>query len=191
MNAAHGGIHDEAVVPEHVNYEEQELVLQQAREARNPFSLSSLPHPHIQQPTSPLHSALQGFVANLQGSINNAYICSEVGTVKILADLVDNNTAYVMYCNNVWLADKGVMLTEAYAVKIGELKRIVAHLKGMATQAPNTIAVPHPLLKRTGAGLRGLHARRVVCGTAQGEHRNWGRWRENGKRKMHNTKVGA
>ncbi|KDQ28024.1 hypothetical protein PLEOSDRAFT_1065341 [Pleurotus ostreatus PC15] len=34
MNAAHGGIHDEEVVPEPVNFEEQELVLRQAREAR-------------------------------------------------------------------------------------------------------------------------------------------------------------
>ncbi|KAF4596739.1 Type I Iterative Polyketide synthase (PKS) [Pleurotus pulmonarius] len=77
-----------------------------------------------------LHVA--GFVANMQGGINDAYICSEVGTVKILADLVDNDAAYAVYCNNAWLADEGVMLTEAYAVKIGEPKRIVAHLKGMA-----------------------------------------------------------
>ncbi|KAL4259106.1 RING-type E3 ubiquitin transferase [Pleurotus pulmonarius] len=34
MNAEHGGINDEEVIPAHVNYEEQELVLRQAREAR-------------------------------------------------------------------------------------------------------------------------------------------------------------
>lgn len=43
MNAAHGGIHDEEVVPEQVNYEEQELVLQQAREARELLPLPPLP----------------------------------------------------------------------------------------------------------------------------------------------------
>ncbi|KAL0945469.1 hypothetical protein HGRIS_000958 [Hohenbuehelia grisea] len=77
-----------------------------------------------------LHVA--GFVANMQGGVNDAYICSEVGTVKVLTDLVDNDASYGVYCNNAWLADEGVMMTEAYAVKIGEPKKIVAHLKGMA-----------------------------------------------------------
>ncbi|TFK33599.1 hypothetical protein BDQ12DRAFT_657776 [Crucibulum laeve] len=76
-----------------------------------------------------LHVA--GFVANMQGGADDAYICSEVGSVKVLPDLVDNNASYEVYCNNAWLADKGVMLAEAYAVKTTNPKIIVAHLKGM------------------------------------------------------------
>lgn len=77
-----------------------------------------------------LHVA--GFVANMQGAANDAFICSEVGTVKVIPELIDNATSYTVYCNNAWLESEGVMLTEAYAVQIAEPKRIVAHLKGMA-----------------------------------------------------------
>ncbi|TFK43602.1 polyketide synthase [Crucibulum laeve] len=76
-----------------------------------------------------LHVA--GFVANMQGGANDAYICSEVGTVKAVPELIDNNASYTVYCNNAWLADEGIMLTEAYAVQVAEPRRIVAHLKGM------------------------------------------------------------
>jgi iterative type I PKS product template protein len=76
-----------------------------------------------------LHVA--GFVANLQGQINDAYICSEVGTVKIIPQLINNNSSYTVYCNNAWLPEDGVMLAEAYAVENEEPRRIVAHLKGM------------------------------------------------------------
>ncbi|KAF8897468.1 hypothetical protein BD779DRAFT_1667443 [Infundibulicybe gibba] len=79
-----------------------------------------------------LHVA--GFVANMQGGANDAYICSEVGTVKAIPELIDNNASYLVYCNNVWLADEGIMLAEAYALLADEPKRIVAHLKGMHFQ---------------------------------------------------------
>jgi len=76
-----------------------------------------------------LHVA--GFVANMQGGVNDAYICSEVGSVKVIPELVDNDAAYVVYCNNAWLPEERVMLAEAYAVQEAKPKRIVAHLKGM------------------------------------------------------------
>lgn len=76
-----------------------------------------------------LHVA--GFVANLQGQINDAYICSEVGAVTIIPELIDNNSSYTVYCNNSWLPEDSVMLAEAYAVENEEPRRIVAHLKGM------------------------------------------------------------
>lgn len=76
-----------------------------------------------------LHVA--GFVANMQGGVNDAYICSEVGSVKVIPGLVDNDASYVVYCSNAWLQDEGVMLAEAYAVQVTEPRRIVAHLKDM------------------------------------------------------------
>lgn len=76
-----------------------------------------------------LHVA--GFVANMQGGSNDAYICSEVGSVKVIPDQVDNDASYGVYCSNGWLADQGVMLAEAYAVKLTEPPVLVAHLKDM------------------------------------------------------------
>lgn len=76
-----------------------------------------------------LHVA--GFVANMHGGVNDAYICSEVGTVKVIPEQVDNTASYAVYCNNAWLPDQGVMLAEAYAVKRTEPPVLVAHLKGM------------------------------------------------------------
>lgn len=76
-----------------------------------------------------LHVA--GFVANLQGIVSDAYICIEVGSVKVLADLIDYDAPYDVYISNVWVAETGVMLAEAFAMEVGGLKRVVAHMKDM------------------------------------------------------------
>lgn len=76
-----------------------------------------------------LHVA--GFVANLKGDWKDAYICSEVGSVKIIPAAIDNDASYSIYCNNNWLPEEGVMIAEAYAVQISEPRRIVAHFKDM------------------------------------------------------------
>ncbi|KAJ7206375.1 putative polyketide synthase [Mycena pura] len=76
-----------------------------------------------------LHVA--GFVANLQGGIGDAFICSQVGAVKVFPALVNNDKPYLVYCSNAWLPEKGTMIAEAYAVQIAEPRRIVAHMKAM------------------------------------------------------------
>jgi len=76
-----------------------------------------------------LHVA--GFVANMHGSADDAYICREVESVKVIPEQVDNNASYGIYCSNGWLPDKGVMLAEAYAIKLSEPRVLVAHLRGM------------------------------------------------------------
>ncbi|KDQ50552.1 hypothetical protein JAAARDRAFT_583047 [Jaapia argillacea MUCL 33604] len=76
-----------------------------------------------------LHVA--GFVANMQGGVNDAYICAQVGNVKVIPDLVDNHATYGVFCSNAWLPEEGVMLADAYAVELTGAKRIIAHLKGM------------------------------------------------------------
>ncbi|KAJ7022589.1 putative polyketide synthase [Mycena alexandri] len=76
-----------------------------------------------------LHVA--GFVANLHGGINDAYICVQIGVLKVFPALVNNDKRYLVYCSNAWLPDAGVMLAEAYAVQVAEPRRIVAHIKGM------------------------------------------------------------
>jgi len=76
-----------------------------------------------------LHVA--GFVANMHGNVNDAYICREVESVKVIPEQVDNDASYGIYCSNGWLPDQGVMLAEAYAIKLSEPPVLVAHLKGM------------------------------------------------------------
>jgi iterative type I PKS product template protein len=72
-----------------------------------------------------------GFVANLRGGANDAYICSEVASVKVLIGSVDINASYGVYCSNAWLEDGGVILAETYAVDLTGPGKIVAHIKGM------------------------------------------------------------
>jgi acyl carrier protein len=76
-----------------------------------------------------LHVA--GFVANMQGGVNDAYICSEVGAVKAIPELIDNNASYTVYISNSWVESEGVTIAEAYAVLDSNPRRIVAHLKDM------------------------------------------------------------
>ncbi|RDB14789.1 Non-reducing polyketide synthase terA [Hypsizygus marmoreus] len=76
-----------------------------------------------------LHVA--GFVANLQGGPNDAYICSEVGAVKVLPHMINSDASYMVYCTNAWVPEDAMMVSEAYAVQVAEPRRIVAHLKGM------------------------------------------------------------
>ncbi|KNZ72615.1 Conidial yellow pigment biosynthesis polyketide synthase [Termitomyces sp. J132] len=76
-----------------------------------------------------LHVA--GFVANLQGGADDAFICSEVDSIKILPDLVDNDASYTIYCSNSWVPEDEMVLSDAYAVLSGESKKIVAHIKGI------------------------------------------------------------
>ncbi|GLB38792.1 putative polyketide synthase [Lyophyllum shimeji] len=76
-----------------------------------------------------LHVA--GFVANLQGGPNDAFICSEVGAVKAIPHLISNDASYTVYCSNAWVPEDGMVLADAYAVLSAEPRRIVAHIKGM------------------------------------------------------------
>ncbi|KII86717.1 hypothetical protein PLICRDRAFT_177466 [Plicaturopsis crispa FD-325 SS-3] len=72
-----------------------------------------------------------GFVANTQGGQNDAFICYAIGSVKVLAELIDNDRPYTVYCCNSWIPEEGLMLADAYAVQIERPSQIVAHLKGI------------------------------------------------------------
>ncbi|KAF7327244.1 hypothetical protein MKEN_00301700 [Mycena kentingensis (nom. inval.)] len=76
-----------------------------------------------------LHVA--GFVANMQGGVNDAYICTRIDAVKVFPGVVNNDKPYLVYCRNAWLEDEGVIVAESYAVQVAEPRRIVAHLKGI------------------------------------------------------------
>ncbi|KAK1235584.1 polyketide beta-ketoacyl-synthase [Marasmius sp. AFHP31] len=76
-----------------------------------------------------LHVA--GFVANLQASPTDGFICSKVDSVKVIPELVDNDATYSVFCRNTWLPEKGLILADAYAMTSGTSPTMVAHVKRM------------------------------------------------------------
>ncbi|KAK0224850.1 hypothetical protein EDD85DRAFT_1027627 [Armillaria nabsnona] len=63
-----------------------------------------------------LHVA--GFLENMQGSDNDAYICSKIKSVKAAPSLISNDATYGVFVVNPWVESE-------------EPDQIVAHLKGM------------------------------------------------------------
>ena len=76
-----------------------------------------------------LHVA--GFVSNLNGDGNDAYICCEVGTLKALPEQIQHNTSYAVYCSHVWLPEQNVIIADAYAISTSQPKKVVACMKGV------------------------------------------------------------
>jgi iterative type I PKS product template protein len=75
-----------------------------------------------------LHVA--GFIANMRGNSNDAFICSKVGCMEVIPCLIDDSTPYGVYVNCAWL-NGGDMLAESYALEQGPTNRIVARLEGI------------------------------------------------------------
>ncbi|KAG1818621.1 putative polyketide synthase [Suillus subaureus] len=76
-----------------------------------------------------LHTA--GFLANTQGDIGDAYICSEVGSFQMLSEFIDQEQTYTVHCRGSWMSFDNIVLTEAYAVQEQEPRRVVALMKGI------------------------------------------------------------
>ncbi|KAI0036587.1 polyketide synthase [Vararia minispora EC-137] len=76
-----------------------------------------------------LHVA--GFVANMQGDTDDAFICSKVDAVRAIPSLIDPDARYGVYINNAWVPEEKTTVAEAYALELGGQGRIVAHVKGM------------------------------------------------------------
>ncbi|KAK0498692.1 hypothetical protein EDD18DRAFT_1153287 [Armillaria luteobubalina] len=76
-----------------------------------------------------LHVA--GFLANMQGGDNDAYICSKVKSVKAVPSLINNDATYGVFVVNAWVESEGIMLSDAIAVDNSGHGQIVAQLKGM------------------------------------------------------------
>ncbi|OAX36486.1 putative polyketide synthase [Rhizopogon vinicolor AM-OR11-026] len=76
-----------------------------------------------------LHVA--GFLANLQGDISDAYICSEIESFKMLSELIDQEQSYTVHCHGSWLSFDNIIITDAYAVRDQEPRRFIAQLKGI------------------------------------------------------------
>ena len=76
-----------------------------------------------------LHVA--GFVANLQGDDSHAYICSDIGNVDVVPELIDNEATYRMFCHSPRLSEDGGVVANIYALDRREPARIVGYLEGV------------------------------------------------------------
>ncbi|KAG1732441.1 putative polyketide synthase [Suillus paluster] len=76
-----------------------------------------------------LHTA--GFLANMQGDISDAYICSDVESFKMLSEFIDQEQSYTIHCRGTWMSFDNIVLTDAYAVQEQEPHRVVALMKGI------------------------------------------------------------
>nr|QTV20414.1 polyketide synthase [Russula virescens] len=99
-----------------------------------------------------LHVA--GFIANIGGSANDAFICSKVGCVEAIPRLIDNSAPYGVYVNCAWLPG-GDMLAESYTIKHDLDNQIVAHLEGIYFRKVPLTTLEHGLTLAAGAILPG------------------------------------
>ncbi|KAH0826248.1 putative polyketide synthase [Lanmaoa asiatica] len=75
-----------------------------------------------------LHVA--GFMVNLRGDFSDAYICSTVGFLKVLRDLVDDKQLYTIYCNRNRISSRDFVTADILAVQRCDPPVVVAQLQG-------------------------------------------------------------
>ncbi|KAG1901393.1 uncharacterized protein F5891DRAFT_1222928 [Suillus fuscotomentosus] len=76
-----------------------------------------------------LHSV--GFLANTQGAVGDAYICSDVGSFQMLSEFIDHQQTYTFHCRGSWTSFENVFVAEAFAVQDQEPRRVVALMRGI------------------------------------------------------------
>lgn len=89
-----------------------------------------------------LHVA--GFIANMRGSANDAFICSKVGCVEVIPRLIDDSAPYGVYVNYACLPG-GDILAESYTLEQGPSRRIVAHFEGIYFRKVSLTTLEHGL----------------------------------------------
>lgn len=75
-----------------------------------------------------------GFVSNLRGGLNDAYICNQIGSVQTLPDLIQKDVSYLVYCKITPLLDQTGLLAESYAILDAHPRALVAYVKDIRFQ---------------------------------------------------------
>ncbi|KAH8830354.1 polyketide beta-ketoacyl-synthase [Flagelloscypha sp. PMI_526] len=74
-----------------------------------------------------------GLVSNMHGSAEHAYICHQVGSVKIMAPRLDPTKKMNVYCTNSWMSSEKVMYSTAYCIQHDQDgSHLVAYIEDMA-----------------------------------------------------------
>ncbi|KAF9219881.1 putative polyketide synthase [Gyrodon lividus] len=76
-----------------------------------------------------LHVA--GFMANMQGDVSDAYICSDVGSLKLLHNLINDKQPYTVHCTHSWISSRDFVTAHIFAVQESDPQVVVAHLQGV------------------------------------------------------------
>ncbi|KAF8157842.1 polyketide beta-ketoacyl-synthase [Crassisporium funariophilum] len=74
-----------------------------------------------------LHVA--GFVANLQSGSKDAFVCNEIGSVKIVSPLTAYDDECIIYSRISALVDQSVILSDSFAISGANPRRIIARMK--------------------------------------------------------------
>ena len=75
-----------------------------------------------------------GFVSNLRGGLNDAYICNQIGSVQTLPDFIQKDVSYLVYCKITPLPDRTGLVAESYAVLDAHPRALVAYVKDIRFQ---------------------------------------------------------
>ena len=97
-----------------------------------------------------LHVA--GFMANMDGDTNDAFICSKVGVVEAIPHLIDDSAPYGVYVNCTWLPG-GDILAESYTLGHNSASQIVAHFGGVYFRKLPLTTLEHGLTLAAGSTL--------------------------------------
>ncbi|KAH7909034.1 putative polyketide synthase [Hygrophoropsis aurantiaca] len=144
----------EVLFPRVVEYSKQYHTIQSLALSSNGMdgvALVQLPSSYDQGPFAAhpvfvdtlLHVA--GFIANMQGDGNDAYICSEVGEVKVISTLLDYQKPYTVHCTSSWMSFENLMVADAFAIQESTTRQIVAHLKGIQFRRVRLISLTRGL----------------------------------------------
>ncbi len=80
-----------------------------------------------------LHVA--GFLSNLRGDLEDAYICNEIGAIHVVPDhFVDRTASFIVYCKISHLPSQNCTIGETYVRRTGSNKSLVAYVEGIRFQ---------------------------------------------------------
>lgn len=75
-----------------------------------------------------------GFIANLRGGKDYAYICSEISTVQVISSAVRNGASFRLYCRTSPFDNERRLLAETFAMSDAEPRTLIAHIEGILFQ---------------------------------------------------------
>ncbi|KAF8891957.1 polyketide synthase [Gymnopilus junonius] len=77
---------------------------------------------------------IAGFISNLRGGKDYAYICSEINTVQVLSTAITNGASFTLYCRISPFDNESRLLGETFALSDAGPRTLIAHIHGIVFQ---------------------------------------------------------
>ncbi|KDR83172.1 hypothetical protein GALMADRAFT_134664 [Galerina marginata CBS 339.88] len=77
---------------------------------------------------------IAGFISNLRGGQNDAYICNEIGSVQILPTSIKTGAPFTIYCKILSLNEESGILGESFAILDTQPRILIARVTGIRFQ---------------------------------------------------------